>query len=120
MNSASFMCTISKIDLPLLKKKNDMPHCLNIKQVLIPFFLLLHFYFICMMKNFFLGGGGAWMELGSGTGEDSGSSNSNYICSKYLSESNNSWLFRIRLTIDHILWDSLKISPSRSLKYIFW
>ena len=37
-----------------------MPHCLNIKQVLIPFFLLLHFYFICMMKKICWGGGGEW------------------------------------------------------------
>lgn len=39
------------------------------------------------------------------------------VCSTLPAETNNnSWPFRIKLTTDHIRWDSLKISPSKEFE----
>lgn len=51
---------------------------------------------------------------GSGIGEDS-SNKDKEVCSN-LPEDSNSWPFRIRLTTDHLCWDSLKISPSKEFE----
>ena len=51
---------------------------------------------------------------GSGMGEDS-SKKDKEVCGN-LPEDSNSWPFRIRLTTDHLCWDSLKISPSKEFE----
>ena len=71
-----------------------------------PFFLLLQFQFISMMKKM--------ARDGSGIGEDS-SIKDKEVCSN-LPEDSNSWPFRIRLTTDHLCRDSLKISPSKEFE----
>ena len=71
-----------------------------------PFFLLLQFQFISMMKKM--------ARYGSGIGEDI-SNKDKEVCSN-LPEDSNSWPFRIRLTTDHLCWDSLKISPSKEFE----
>lgn len=38
------------------------------------------------------------------------------VCSTLPAETNNSWPFRIKLTTDHMRWDSLKISPSKEFE----
>ena len=51
---------------------------------------------------------------GSGIGEDS-SKKDKEVCGN-LPEDSNSWPFMIRLTTDHLCWDSLKISPSKEFE----
>jgi hypothetical protein len=38
------------------------------------------------------------------------------VCSTFPAETNNSWPFRIKLTTDHVRWDSLKILPSKEFE----
>ena len=85
-----------------------MNHCPDIKkQVLVNSFHTLFFSlasflkFISMMKKM--------AREGSDIEEDIGSNKGKEVCG-------NSWPFRIKLTTDHIRWDSLKISPSEEFE----
>lgn len=49
-------------------------------------------------------------------GEGRCSNNGKEVCSLVAKETRTSWPFTIKLTTDHIRWDSLKISPSKELE----